>query len=98
MVLHGSANPIGGDLLLSSAGVRPENLLYKSADPFIKFALGENVKQSNWPSYNRFPQTRMGVEQVFVDYFQRAKEYQKVGQNTPTKKNKSVSSFLDISR
>ncbi|MBT8285475.1 MAG: amidohydrolase family protein, partial [Flavobacteriaceae bacterium] len=34
-----------------------------------------NVKQSNWNSFNRFPQTRMGVEQVFVNYFQRAKEY-----------------------
>ncbi|MGA0155511.1 MAG: amidohydrolase family protein, partial [Flavobacteriaceae bacterium] len=41
-------------------------------------ALGENVKQSNWESYNRFPQTRMGVEQVFVDYFNRAKEYQQL--------------------
>tara|TARA_B100001559_G_scaffold304441_1_gene293891 strand:+ start:1 stop:915 length:915 start_codon:yes stop_codon:yes gene_type:complete len=48
---------------------------FKNADPFIKFALGENVKQSNWESYSRFPQTRMGVEQVFTDYFQRAKEY-----------------------
>ena len=82
-ILHGSANPIGG----RSAVIKPrwgetaENLLYKDADPFIKFALGENVKQSNWSSYNRFPQTRMGVEQVFVDYFQRAKEYQKAWKN-----------------
>jgi hypothetical protein len=37
--------------------------------------LGENVKQANWGITNptRFPQTRMGVEQVFTDYFQRAK-------------------------
>lgn len=77
-ILHGSANPIGG----RSAIIKPrwgrtaDELLYQEADPFIKFALGENVKQSNWSSYSRFPQTRMGVEQVFVDYFQRAKEYQ----------------------
>lgn len=77
-ILHGSANPIGG----RSAIIKPrwgrdaDALLYQGADPFIKFALGENVKQSNWSSYSRFPQTRMGVEQVFVDYFQRAKEYQ----------------------
>ena len=77
-ILHGSANPIGG----RSAIIKPrwgedaEGLIYKGAAPFIKFALGENVKQSNWSSYARFPQTRMGVEQVFVDYFQRAKEYQ----------------------
>ena len=44
---------------------------------FIKFALGENVKQSNWGAFNtfRFPQTRMGVEQVFYDAFFRAKNY-----------------------
>ena len=77
-ILHGSANPIGG----RSAIIKPrwgedaDGLLYQGAAPFIKFALGENVKQSNWSSYARFPQTRMGVEQVFVDYFQRAKEYQ----------------------
>ena len=47
----------------------------KDAAKFIKFALGENVKQSNWSSYSRFPQSRMGVDQVYVDFFQRAKEY-----------------------
>ena len=77
-ILHGSANPIGGRsaIIKPRWGESADNLLYKGADPYIKFALGENVKQSNWSSYNRFPQTRMGVEQVFVDYFQRAKEYQ----------------------
>ena len=49
----------------------------KDCDGFIKFALGENVKQSNWGDFNtiRFPQTRMGVEQVFYDAFYRAKKY-----------------------
>ena len=77
-ILHGSANPIGGRsaIIKPRWGESADGLLYKGADPFIKFALGENVKQSNWSSYARFPQTRMGVEQVFVDYFQRAKEYQ----------------------
>jgi len=44
---------------------------------FIKFALGENVKHTRTP-YNshRFPQTRMGVEQVYIDNFTRAKEYE----------------------
>ena len=76
-ILHGSANPIGGRsaLIKLKWGETAENLLIKDADPFIKFALGENVKQSNWSSFSRFPQTRMGVEQVFTDYFQRAKEY-----------------------
>jgi imidazolonepropionase-like amidohydrolase len=50
-------------------------LIYKDSPKFIKFALGENVKQSNWESYSRFPQTRMGVEQLYMDYFTRAKAY-----------------------
>lgn len=76
-ILHGSANPIGGKSAIINLkwGESIENMKFKDADPFIKFALGENVKQSNWESYSRFPQTRMGVEQVFTDYFQRAKEY-----------------------
>jgi imidazolonepropionase-like amidohydrolase len=76
-ILHGSANPIGGRsaIIKLKWGETIDNMFFKGADPFIKFALGENVKQSNWSSYSRFPQTRMGVEQVFVDYFQRAKEY-----------------------
>lgn len=78
-VLHGSANPIGGRsaLLKLKWGESADELLYKNRPKFIKFALGENVKQSNWGDNNtiRFPQTRMGVEQVYMDYFQRAKEY-----------------------
>ena len=76
-ILHGSANPIGGRsaIIKLKWGNTIDEMLYPNADPFIKFALGENVKQSNWSSYSRFPQSRMGVEQVFEDYFQRAKEY-----------------------
>ncbi len=77
-LLHGSANPIGGRsaILRLKWGEPAENLIFENSPKFIKFALGENVKQSNWESYSRFPQTRMGVEQVFVNYFQRAKEYE----------------------
>jgi imidazolonepropionase-like amidohydrolase len=76
-LLHGSANPIGGRsaILKLKWGESPENMIYDNSPKFIKFALGENVKQSNWQSFSRFPQTRMGVEQVFMNYFQRAKEY-----------------------
>jgi len=76
-ILHGSANPIGGRsaIIKPKWGASDDEMLYPNADPYIKFALGENVKQSNWQSYGRFPQTRMGVEQIFTDYFQRAKEY-----------------------
>ncbi|VXD10503.1 amidohydrolase family protein [Marinoscillum sp. 108] len=78
-LLHGSANPVGGQsaLIKFRWGASPEGLKIKGADGYIKFALGENVKQSNWGAdYSiRFPQTRMGVEQVFVDGFTRAKAY-----------------------
>ncbi len=76
-LLHGSANPIGGRsaILKLKWGESPEKMIYTNSPKFIKFALGENVKQSNWQSFSRFPQTRMGVEQVFMNYFQRAKEY-----------------------
>jgi imidazolonepropionase-like amidohydrolase len=78
-ILHGSANPIGGQsgIIKFRWGQTPEEMLIEGADPFIKFALGENVKQSNWGDYQtvRFPQTRMGVEQVYYDHFHRAREY-----------------------
>lgn len=76
-ILHGSANPIGGQsaIIKLKWGRSASELLNPNAKPFIKFALGENVKQSNWSSFSRFPQTRMGVEQVYVDYFTRAKAY-----------------------
>ncbi|MDB9874424.1 amidohydrolase family protein, partial [Flavobacteriaceae bacterium] len=76
-ILHGSANPIGGRsaLIKLKWGESAKNLIYKDTPKFIKFALGENVKHSNWESYSRFPQTRMGVEQLYIDYFTRAITY-----------------------
>ena len=78
-LLHGSANPIGGQsaLIKLKWGTTPDEMNIDSAKGHIKFALGENVKQSNWgdSKTERFPQTRMGVEQKFYDDFFRAKEY-----------------------
>ena len=50
---------------------------FAGADPFIKFALGENVKRTTSSNNNRFPDTRMGVEQVLTDAFTRARDYEK---------------------
>ena len=77
-LLHGSSNTIGGQsaLIKLKWGHSPEELLIPNAPKFIKFALGENVKNSNYGDPSRFPQTRMGVEQVFYDGFTRAKLYQ----------------------
>ncbi|SEW56070.1 amidohydrolase family protein [Chitinophaga arvensicola] len=82
-LLHGSANAIGGQsqLIKLRWGQNAEDLKVTNWDPFIKFALGENVKQSNWGERNtvRFPQTRMGVEQIYTDAFTRARDYEKQG-------------------
>lgn len=80
-LLHGSANPIGGQSALIKLrwGMLPDEMKIDGADGFIKFALGENVKQSNWGDRAtiRYPQTRMGVEQTDWDAFVRATEYEK---------------------
>jgi imidazolonepropionase-like amidohydrolase len=78
-ILHGSANPIGGQSAMVKLkwGSAPEELKLKGADPFIKFALGENVKRTSNAQSIRYPQTRMGVEQVYVDAFTNAIEYEK---------------------
>jgi len=78
-LLHGSANPIGGQCCLIKLrdGAAPEDLKFADAPPTIKFALGENVKQSNWGQRvtNRFPQTRMGVQTFYANRFTAAQQY-----------------------
>ncbi len=78
-LLHGSANPIGGQSCVIKLrwGASADDLLERRATPTIKFALGENVKQSNWGGEHktRYPQTRLGVEQILRDRLQMAREY-----------------------
>ncbi|HLP10590.1 MAG TPA: amidohydrolase family protein [Flavobacteriales bacterium] len=91
-LLHGSANPVGGQSAIIKLrwGMTPEEMKIKGADGFIKFALGENVKQSNWGDpTGRYPQTRMGVEQVFYDAFFRAKAYESEWKDFTDKLTKS---------
>ncbi len=79
-ILHGSANPIGGQnqVIKFRWGMTGEAMKFKAAKPGIKFALGENVKQSNWSNpTGRYPQTRMGVEQIMRDAFRAARDYQR---------------------
>lgn len=79
-ILHGSANTIGGQTQLIKLrwGANDEDLKFKGWPGQIKFALGENVKRSpaQAAQQNRYPDTRMGVEQVLEDAFTRAKEYE----------------------
>jgi imidazolonepropionase-like amidohydrolase len=89
-LLHGSANSIGGQsavVKLKWGSNVPEMLVPEAQ--YIKFALGENVKQSSSPNpTGRYPQTRMGVEQVFFDHFTRAREYERAWDSYNSMKNK----------
>lgn len=97
-LLHGSANPIGGQLQLIKLrwGSDADNLKFANADGTIKFALGENVKQSHWGDNftSRYPQTRMGVEEIMRDGFQAALEYEKQWKNYEGLSNKDKGSVL----
>jgi N-acetylglucosamine-6-phosphate deacetylase len=80
-ILHGSANPIGGQnqVIKLRWGLDDEAMKMAEAPPGIKFALGENVKRSNSRGDDegptRYPSTRMGVEQLIRDTFRAAEDY-----------------------
>jgi imidazolonepropionase-like amidohydrolase len=80
--MHGSANPIGGPnvVLKMKWGKPSEELLVSEAWKTLKFALGENVKQSGRTIAiggppPRYPQTRMGTKAIIRREFLRAKAY-----------------------
>lgn len=104
-ILHGSANAIGGQtqLIKHRWGMLPEEIKFAGSDGFIKFALGENVKGSNNgpPANNaalRFPQTRMGVEEVYIDAFTRAKEYKtaRAAKGSTTRRDLELDALVEI--
>ena len=98
-ILHGSANPIGGRsaIIKLKWGENADNMIYNNSPKFIKFALGENVKQSRSPNGTRFPQTRMGVEQMFIDYFTRAQEYKALKKSgKPFRKDDEMETLVEI--
>jgi imidazolonepropionase-like amidohydrolase len=90
-ILHGSANTIGGQTQLIKLrwGANDEELKFKNWDPFIKFALGENVKDTRSQNNTRYPDSRMGVEEVLMDAFQRATDYREAMRKTAAE-NKST--------
>lgn len=98
-ILHGSANPIGGRsaIIKLKWGETAEDLIYDNSPKFIKFALGENVKQSRSRTNSRFPQSRMGVEQVYMDYFSRAKTYDELKKSgKPYRKDTEMEVLAEI--
>lgn len=78
-VLHGSANPIGGQsaIIKTRWGLDDAfQLLVEGAPRTVKFALGENVTQKNRATpTQRFPASRAGVEAVYDQAFTAAREY-----------------------
>ena len=76
-LLHGSANPIGGRnaVLKLRWGADADGLIFEGAPEGIKFALGENTKRDRNPP--RYPNSRMGVQDVIRQAFLEAQEYMK---------------------
>ncbi|HXB06530.1 MAG TPA: amidohydrolase family protein [Puia sp.] len=99
-ILHGSANTIGGQTQLIKLrwGQDDEGLKFRNWDPFIKFALGENVKRTTSTNNNRFPDTRMGVEEVLMDAFARARDYDKARKAAPnaTRRDLELDALVEI--
>ena len=105
-ILHGSANPIGGQnqVIKLRWGANEEDVKFADAPLGIKFALGENVKQSNWlKPTNRYPQTRMGVEQIIddalraaEDYARTRKRYQRNRSGLPPRRDLELEALVEI--
>jgi len=81
-ILHGSANSIGGQTVVIKLrwGQSAVKLPLEGALPGIKFALGENPKRSNLRAISgpdRYPATRMGVEETIRSAFTEARDYKK---------------------
>ncbi len=79
-VLHGSANPIGGQSAIIKMRWGMDDgrqLLLEGAPQTVKFALGENVTRKNFRSSGpqRYPASRGGVEAVYVAAFTAAQQY-----------------------
>jgi imidazolonepropionase-like amidohydrolase len=85
MVKHGSANPIGGEnvFVKNRWGMLPEEQRVENAPRTVKFALGENPKRSP----NRYPNTRMGVQEIIRDHFLAARDYEKEWKRWETDKS-----------
>ncbi len=102
MIKHGSANPIGGENVYVKIrwGALPDDMKLQGAPRTVKFALGENPKRSP----NRYPNTRMGVQEIIRDHFRAARDYEaewkrwnasdKTG--IPPRKDLRMEALLDI--
>ncbi|HUH12100.1 MAG TPA: amidohydrolase family protein [Longimicrobiales bacterium] len=100
-VKHGSANPIGGQNVFMKLrwGGLPHELILEGAPRTVKFALGENPRRRE----GRYPDTRMGTQQIIRDHFQAAldyqrarEEWQRTGEGLPPRRDLRMEALLDI--
>ncbi len=100
-VKHGSANPIGGENVFVKMrwGSLPEDLKLENAPRTVKFALGENPKRRQ----GRYPDTRMGTQEIIRDHFMAARDYEREWQQweenqegLPPRRDLRMEAILDI--
>ena len=100
-VMHGSANPIGGQnvFLKMRWGALPDQLKLEDAPRTVKFALGENPKRRE----DRYPDTRMGTHQIIRDHFMAARDYERAWQRweethdgLPPRRDLRMEAIVDI--
>ena len=98
---HGSANPIGGQNAVVKLrwGRSPDDYFLEGAPRTVKFALGENVKRRS----GRYPDTRMGTEQIIRDHFKAARDYERAralrddgGGGLPPRRDLRMEALVDI--
>jgi imidazolonepropionase-like amidohydrolase len=101
-VMHGSANPIGGQNVHIKMrwGALSDDLIFEGAPGTVKFALGENPKRVG---RDRYPDTRMGVEQMIADRFRMARDYEarwqeweRSGDGIPPRRDLRLDALVDI--
>ena len=100
-IKHGSANPIGGENVFVKMrwGSLPDDLKLEGAPRTVKFALGENPKRRQ----GRYPDTRMGTQEIIRDHFLAARDYEREwqrweanGEGIPPRRDLRMEAILDI--
>ncbi len=101
-VMHGSANPIGGQNqhIKMRWGSLSHELKFEDAPRTVKFALGENPKRVGT---DRYPETRMGTQHIIEDRLSMARDYEsrwnewnENGEGIPPRRDLRMEALVDI--
>lgn len=90
--MHGSANAIGGQCQTIKhryGETDPESFVFKDAPRTVKFALGENPMRVHGEGRGVPPRTRMGIERVIRDAFQKGLDYKHEWEKYESEKKKN---------